>query len=221
MYTLCGFAASNYHNKVKLALEMKGIAYTEVLVWPGKGAVEAGSPIGKLPFLKTSEGVISESEVILEYLEQAHPEHPLLPKSSFEAAKVRELNTFLNLHCELGVRPLFGEALFGGKVSDEVKANVEKPLRRSIKAMLALAKFGPYIAGDTFTTADCSAIFHFPLISRATKVIYGEDFLEGSPAAEYLAKMAELPPMKKIQEERKKNFIEMGEWMKSMSQPKA
>ena len=35
MPTLCGFAASNYHNKVKLALLEKGVAFEEELVWVG------------------------------------------------------------------------------------------------------------------------------------------------------------------------------------------
>jgi glutathione S-transferase len=219
MYTLCGFATSNYHNKVKLALEMKKIPYTEELVWPGKGAVEAGSPIGKLPFLKTPTGVVSESDVILEFLEAAHPEHPLIPKDPYQAAKVRELNTFLNLHVELGVRPVFSEAFFGGKVSDEVKNTIEKPLRRAVKAMLSMTKFTPYICGETFTIADCSAIFHFPMVSRATKVIYGEDFLEGAPAAQYLERMAtELAPMKQILADRKQNSIEMTEWIAAARQ---
>ena len=32
---LCGFAGSNYHNKVKLALLEKDVAFEEELVWTG------------------------------------------------------------------------------------------------------------------------------------------------------------------------------------------
>jgi glutathione S-transferase len=31
--TLCGFAASNYYNKVKLALLEKGVPFEEELTW--------------------------------------------------------------------------------------------------------------------------------------------------------------------------------------------
>ena len=33
MLTLCGFSASNYYNKVKLALLEKGLPFTEELAW--------------------------------------------------------------------------------------------------------------------------------------------------------------------------------------------
>jgi glutathione S-transferase len=36
MLKLCGFAASNYYNKVKLALLEKGIPFEEELAWVGK-----------------------------------------------------------------------------------------------------------------------------------------------------------------------------------------
>ncbi|MEN9466092.1 MAG: hypothetical protein RL081_93, partial [Pseudomonadota bacterium] len=40
-----------------------------------------------------------------------------------------------------------------------------------------LAKFTPYIAGDTFTLADCVAFNNLPLVGMATRVVYGEDML--------------------------------------------
>ena len=36
MLTLCGFSASNYYNKVKLALLEKGLPFTEELAWVGQ-----------------------------------------------------------------------------------------------------------------------------------------------------------------------------------------
>lgn len=36
MLKLCGFAASNYYNKVKLALLEKGVPFEEVLAWVGE-----------------------------------------------------------------------------------------------------------------------------------------------------------------------------------------
>ena len=40
-----------------------------------------------------------------------------------------------------------------------------------------MAKFSPYIAGDTFSQADCSAFNHLPLVGMASKASYGEDLL--------------------------------------------
>lgn len=46
MLKLCGFAGSNYHNKVKLALLEKGVPFEEELVWVGETDPEA-SPLGE------------------------------------------------------------------------------------------------------------------------------------------------------------------------------
>lgn len=69
MLTLCGFAASNYYNKVKLALLEKGVPFTEALVWVGQ-TDPACSPLGKVPYILTPEGALCESGVIMEYIEQ-------------------------------------------------------------------------------------------------------------------------------------------------------
>lgn len=217
MLVLRGFSASNYYNKVKLALMEKKIPFQEELYWLGQAA-EGGSLLGKVPFLKTPEGILSESEVILEYLEDKYPEIPLLPKDPFAAAKVREISTYINLHLELVARKLYPQAFFGGKISDSAKAAVEVELKKSIEGFKKLAVFGPFIAGDQFTLADCSAIVHLPLVSMATKIVYGVDFLEGTPAREYVKRMNAMPSMVKINEDRKANTELM---IKEQSGPKA
>ena len=82
MLTLCGFAASNYHNKVKFALLEKGVPFEEELAWVGATDASA-SPLGKVPYLKTEQGAMCESAVMLEYIEQKYPQNPLLPASSY------------------------------------------------------------------------------------------------------------------------------------------
>jgi glutathione S-transferase len=179
MITLCGFAVSNYYNIVKHALLEKGVAFTEehVLTRSKDEAVLSASPLGKVPFIKTAQGALCESAVILDYLEDQYPAHPLLPQDAFAAAKVREMVTFINLHLELVARELYGQAFFGGKVSDELKATVKKQLVRNIDAFKRLVKFSPFIAGDTFTLADCVAFSNLPLIGMATRGVLGEDLL--------------------------------------------
>ena len=67
-----------------------------------------------MPFLELDGGRrLAESEVICEYLEEAYPQKPLLPKDPFERAKVRELITFMELHLELVARRLYGDVFFG------------------------------------------------------------------------------------------------------------
>lgn len=206
MITLCGFAASNYYNKVKLALMEKGVAFDEKLVWTDRSAaLYEKSPLGKIPYLEIGDQVLVESQVLLEYLEDAYPAKPLLPADAMAAAKVRELIQFIELHLELVARELFPEAFFGGKVSDETKLRVQKTLKRNVAAFAKLAKFSPYIAGEEFTLADCAALFHLPMVGSATKVIYGEDMLADFPVRDYVKMMGQRETVQKIDVDRKVN----------------
>ncbi|MEY3473951.1 MAG: hypothetical protein RL087_409, partial [Pseudomonadota bacterium] len=166
-------------NKVKLVLLEKGIPFTEARVAPGgkDAAVLADSPMGKIPFIRTPQGALCESQVIVDWLEAAYPQPSLVPADPFAAAKVRELCTFVDLHLELVARELYGQAFFGGSASEAVQASVRKRLDKAIPAFKRLAKFSPYVAGDTFTLADCSAWVSLPLVAMATKSVLGEDLL--------------------------------------------
>ena len=99
MLILSGFAASNYYNKVKLALLEKDVPFEEELVWIGE-VDRSASPLGKVPYLRTEAGKLCESSAINEYIEAAYPQVPLLPADPFAAAKVRELTIYLELHLE-------------------------------------------------------------------------------------------------------------------------
>lgn len=206
MLKLCGFAASNYYNKVKFALLEKGVEFEEELVWTDRSPeLLQRSPLGKVPFFETAQGRICESQVMMEYVETAYPQKPLLPADPFAAAKVRELITFMELHLELVARELYVEAFFGGKVSDEVKERSGKLLTRNAKAFGRLAKFSPYIAGAEFTMADCAGLVHLPLISLTSKAIYGDDVLADLPVREYTKMLGERPTAQRVNTDRKAN----------------
>jgi len=207
MLKLCGFHLSNYHNKVRIALLEKGVAFEED---PGcspsqKDEFLARSPVGKVPFLELDNGRrLAESEVIAEYLEEAYPQKPLLPKDPFERAKVRELITFMELHVELVARRLYGQVFFKRNISEEAKQAAEKDLVKGIRAFKTLVKFDPYIAGKELTLADCAAFVHLPLVSLATKHGFGRDFLEEIPQVKpYLRMLGERPAFQKVNEDRK------------------
>ena len=216
MLTLCGFSASNYYNKVKLALLEKEVPFQEKLVWVDRSpALLEKSPLGKVPYFEIGDKVLFESQVMLEYVEATYPQKPLLPADTFEAARIRELIQYMELHLELVARELYAEAFFGGKISDETKVRVQKLLKRTIAGLGRIARFSPYIAGDQFTMADCAAICHLPMVGMATKAIYGEDMMADYPVRDYLKQVGERPTVQQVTADRKANAVEMTEWIKS------
>ena len=204
---LCGFAASNYYNKIKLQLLEKGVVFEEELVWVGTAhaALTDPSPMGKVPFLATRDGPISESMACAEYIEAVYPQNKLLPADPYAAAKVRELIIYSELHLELVARQLYLEAFFGGKVSDDTKARIRTLLLKGIAAFARLTKFAPFIAGPQFTLADCAAIVHLPLVASASKIIYGEDLLAALPVKAYIQAMGERASVRTVNADRKAN----------------
>jgi glutathione S-transferase len=206
MIKLCGFRISNYHNKVRIALLEKGIEFEEddTIKPSQQDEVLAKSPLGKVPFLEVNGTLLRESGVILEYLEDAYPQKPLLPKDPLERARVRELTVFIELHLELAARRMYG-SLGGGKpVSDETRQRVEKDLAKGARALKALVRFEPFIAGKDLSIADCAAFVHLPLVTLVSKSFFGRDFLEDIPQVKpYLKMLGERPAFARVNEDRK------------------
>ena len=211
MLKLCGFGVSNYYNKVKLALLEKGVPFEEELVWTSqKEAMLARSPMGKVPFIETPGGNLSESHAINEYLDDSYPEKPMFPADAYARGKVREMCVLIDLYLEWPARRLYPEAFFGGKISDETKEQVKKNLEKGVRALKQLAKWQPYICGSEMTYADFTAYVHLPLVTMSSKIIYGADMLESVPEVKpYLKMLKERPHFQRTDADRKKNQEEM------------
>lgn len=196
MITLYGVAISNYYNKIKWAMMEKEIAFLEEFVAPGQtDAVLKRSPLGKIPFIKTADGYLSESQAILEYLEDSYPEHPLYPTDAFERAKTRELIQHLELNVELIARRIYSQAIFGGTVSSETIDEVKVKLEAGLKGLARLIKLEPYALGSEFSAADIVAWPHLQLVSFASQKIYGTDLVsEHIPGIDAYIKLIESRP---------------------------
>ncbi len=220
--TLFGFSSSNYYNKAKLALLVSGADFTETVVYPSDTSRDA-SPLKKVPYLQTEQGALCESQVIVDYLAQMYPQAGIYPADAFEAAKVKELCTFLDVHMELVARRLHPEALWGGKQSDAMKEATKKDLIKGIRGFKSLAKFSPYVAGDTLTAADFAAWAHLPLIRMVCKRIWNEDLLEaeGIDLRAYTALFAQHPAFIKAAADAKADGAAFAAYVKKMSAPPA
>ena len=95
---LYSYFRSSAAYRVRIALNLKGIAYDMVPIHLVKEAAtkrpefRAVNPQMRVPALVTPGGeVLIQSLAIIEYLEETHPEPPLLPKDPIARAKVRAL----------------------------------------------------------------------------------------------------------------------------------
>jgi maleylacetoacetate isomerase len=91
--------------RLRIALNLKGLAYEQAFVHLGKGehrGPEFGAinPQGLLPALVLDDGrVLTQSLAIIEYLDELQPQPPLLPKDELGRARVRSLS--LLVACEI------------------------------------------------------------------------------------------------------------------------
>ena len=97
-YELYSYWRSSAAFRVRIALNLKGLAHLQVPTNLSPGVQEQKSeayrrvnPQGFVPALRTASGVLAESLAIIEYLDEMHPEPPLLPKDPLGRARVRSL----------------------------------------------------------------------------------------------------------------------------------
>ena len=157
--------------RVRLALNLKGIAYETVSVslLPGQAVhrqddYRKRNPQMLVPFLEEGEFGLGQSQAILEYLEDTSPATPLLPDSAKQRAAVR---SFCNSICcdihplnNLRVLMYLKEEL---GVSDEKRdswyANwIHEGFRAAEAAAAEHADGGPFVFGESISLADCCLI---------------------------------------------------------------
>ena len=82
--------------RTRIALNLKGLAYEQAGIDLRTGAQKSDAflalnPQGLVPALEADGAVLTQSPAILEWLEETHPEPPLLPTSAVARAQVRAM----------------------------------------------------------------------------------------------------------------------------------
>jgi maleylpyruvate isomerase len=101
---LHGYFRSSAAFRTRIALNLKGLRYDHVAHHLRRNEQRAPeylkiNPMGLVPALEDGPTVIAQSLAIIEYLDEMHPDPPLLPKAAAERARVRSLA--LTIACEI------------------------------------------------------------------------------------------------------------------------
>jgi maleylacetoacetate isomerase/maleylpyruvate isomerase len=154
--------------RVRIALNLKGLAYQSQFVHLAKGehlqpAYTAVNPQGLLPALEVDGALLAQSLAIMEYLDETHPQPALLPKDPLGRARARSLS--LIVACE--IHPLNNPRVLKyvkntlGHSQDEVNVWYRHWIAdglAKLEAELGKPGTGRHCHGDAPTMADCCLV---------------------------------------------------------------
>ena len=163
---LHGYFRSSAAFRVRIALNLKGIAYEDVFHHLRKGEhlkseYAAINPQKLLPALQLDDGsILTQSLAIMEYLEETQPNPPLLPRDPIGRARVRalalipacEIHPLQNLRVLKHVRETYGQDEAGSFAW--ARHWNEVGLQAYEDMLTRTAGTGRYSHGDTPSLAD-------------------------------------------------------------------
>jgi maleylacetoacetate isomerase len=177
---LYSYFRSSASYRVRIALNLKGLQHQTIPVHLLRNGGEQLSPQyrqlnpdGLVPALAVDGATLTQSLAIIEYLEEAYPEPPLLPQSALDRAYVRGIA--LSIACDIHplnnlrvLRYLSGELKIA---EDDKNAWYRHWCEQGLAALETLLakdqRVGRFCYGDTPTLADCCLV---PQVANARRL---------------------------------------------------
>ena len=154
--------------RVRIALNLKGLAYDPVVIHLAKGEHRKPEyanayPQALLPTLVDEGAALSQSLAIIEYLDEKHPQAPLLPKDPIGRARVRSLS--LLIACEIHPLNNLRTLQYLKRELGQNEAQINTWYRHwvadgllKLEADLSKAGTRHFCHGDSPTMADCCLV---------------------------------------------------------------
>ena len=174
---LYSFFRSSAAYRVRIALNLKGISYDTASVHLVKDGghnkvpeFRAVNPQMRVPVLVTPRGdVLIQSLAIIEYLDETHPQPPLLPKDTVARAHVRGLAELIacDIHPLNNTSPLRYLKNTMGQQQSAIDARYHHWVITGFEALEALIAPGPSAGGSEVTLADVCLV---PQVNNARRL---------------------------------------------------
>lgn len=151
---------SPYSAKVRMQIYAMGIQDELSFDLPVQfmmGKMNEVSPIGRIPVLEVDEGLIPESEVISEYLDEKFPDKALTGRTLKERADVRLVSRIADLYLMNNIFLSLSQANPETRVQAVLDLLIGQ-VRRGIGALEKHIGSGAFAVGDSLTRADCTLV---------------------------------------------------------------
>lgn len=195
MIKLYGSAISNYYCMAKVFMLEKNLEFEEIYIAPtdSEPYLEM-SPMGKIPCIAIDQGCLSETTVILDFLESCVTEVPVIEQDAFRRAQMAQLIKVIELYIGVESARLNSSVFFGGKPNQAIADSAKPIIVKGVCAFNRLACFAPYLLGDEVTKADFFAYYTFSNARVIAKKTWGWDLAGDIPGLrEWVQVMAERP----------------------------
>ena len=196
---------SPYSAKVRMQIYAMGVEADVEFTLPDEfllGRLAERSPIGRIPVLELDDGLVPESEVIAEYLDERWPERALTGRSPRERAEVRLLSRIADVYLMNNIFLSLRQIDRATRV-DAVRDLLMGQVVRGMGALERHLGEGPFAVGDTLTRADCSCVpalwlcehtvprldVDNPILATTKVAAYWDRIRENEHAARVLAEM--------------------------------
>ena len=194
---LYGSLASPYVGRAVLGARWKGMDLP--LEAPPGGGIKSPeylrmNPMGKMPTLESGGRYIAESMVILEFLDDASPQKPLLPADPVDRAHVRVMGRITDLYVMAHGGGFFRNMNPAARNQAEVDA-AAAGLRKGLADLEHFMGGGPYALGTAPTQADCAMLPCLMMMSGIVSMFGIANMLEGRSRLEAWMKFMQAEPV--------------------------
>ena len=198
---LYALPVSTFSAKVRIALQFKGIDYQMQAPPDGYGstAYRAIVPMGTIPAIEHESLIVSESDTILEYLDEQFPDPPLLPQAPADRARHRFLGRFHDLYLDPPLRATFRHVAPQQRDEGIVNEQLDRFSAR-LQQLESLIDPQPFLLGSKFGMADCA----FPATLVLASLLlphFGRAFECGPRLDSWLKQVLQHPAVSPVTEE--------------------